>query len=257
MFMKNFGLLLIISLFLAPLKSFANDVYEITVYHFATAQQEIILDTYLQTAYMPALHRQNKKNVGVFKPIANDTSADKIIYVITPFKSFDEIQTSEKLIENDSAYIIAAKDYINTSYQTPSYTRMEKIILAAFELSPQMKLPQLHSDKKDHVYELRSYESATENYHVNKVKMFNTGGEVNIFNRLNFNGIFYGDVIAGSHMPNLMYLTSFENMQDRDTHWKNFTDDAEVKKIFAMDEYKNNVSKADIILMHAASYSDY
>ena len=29
------------------------------------------------------------------------------------------------------------------------------------------------------------------------------------------------------------------------------------KKYFAMDEYKNNVSKADIILMHAASYSDY
>jgi len=78
-----------------------------------------------------------------------------------------------------------------------------------------------------------------------------------IFNKLNFSPVFYGDVIAGSHMPNLMYLTSYENMTERDAHWKSFTDDADSKKLFAMDEYKNNVSKADVILMHSTSYSDY
>jgi hypothetical protein len=46
-------------------------------------------------------------------------------------------------------------------------------------------------------------------------------------------------------------------MAARDAHWKAFGDDPDTKKMFAMDEYKNNVSKADIILMHAASYSDY
>ena len=79
-----------------PAKSFANEIYTITVYHFKDAQQEVALDTYLQTAYLPALHRKNKKDIGVFKPIANDTSADKIIYVIVPFKSLDEIQALEK-----------------------------------------------------------------------------------------------------------------------------------------------------------------
>ena len=87
--------------------------------------------------------------------------------------------------------------------------------------------------------------------------MFNEGGEISIFTRLNFNAVFYADVIVGSHMPNLMYLTSYENMQDRDAHWESFGDGAATKKLFAMDEYKNNVSKADIILMHATSYSDY
>ena len=238
-------------------KSYANDVYVITVYHFKEPQQEIALDSYLQTAYLPALHRKDKKYIGVFKPIANDTSTDKIIYVIVPFKTLDEIQALEKALVKDSVYLHAGSGYINATYQAPPYVRMEKIILNAFELSPQMKLPQLHSDKKDHVYELRSYESATENYYINKIKMFNAGGEINIFSKLNFNAVFYGSVIAGSRMPNLMYLTSFENMQERDAHWKSFTDDADTKKIFAMDEYKNNVSKADIILMHAASYSDY
>jgi len=41
------------------------------------------------------------------------------------------------------------RDYMNASYQNPPYTRMETIILTAFELSPAMNLPQLHSDKKE------------------------------------------------------------------------------------------------------------
>ena len=254
---RHFVSMLIAATLFSPVKIFANEIYTITVYHFKDAQQEVVLDTYLQTAYLPALHRKNKNNIGVFKPIANDTAADKIIYVIVPFKSLDEMQSLDKSLAADSTYMLAGKDYFTASYQTPPYTRMEKIILNAFPLAPQMKLPQLHSDKKDHIYELRSYESATESYHINKVKMFNEGGEINIFKRINANAVFYADVIAGSHMPNLMYMTSYENMQDRDAHWKSFGDDADWKRISGMDEYKNNVSKADITLMHAASYSDY
>ena len=234
-----------------------RDFYEIIVYHFAAPEQEIALDTYLQTAYLPALHRKDKKNIGVFKPIANDTATDKTIYVIVPFNSLDETQALQNTLMRDTIYMQAGKQYMNASYKNPPYARIETIILKAFELSPTMKMPQLHSNKQDHIYELRSYESATENYHVNKVKMFNAGGEIAIFDKLNFNGVFYGDVIAGCRMPNLIYLTSFENMAERDAHWKSFTDDPDTKKIFAIDEYKNNVSKSDIILLKATSYSDY
>jgi NIPSNAP protein len=253
---RLFSLIVFTALLFTSAKAFSNDVYEITVYHFKDAQQEVMLDTYLQTAYLPALHRKDKKSIGVFKPIANDTSADKVIYLILRFKSFDEIQALQKALIKDTIYTEAGKSYLTASYQNPPYTRMEKIILKAFETSSTMNLPKLTSDKKEHVYELRSYESPTESYHINKVKMFNSG-EINIFTKLNFNAVFYGDVIAGSHMPNLMYLTCFENMVEREAHWKSFGDDADTKKMFAMDEYKNNVSKADIILMHAASYSDY
>ncbi|MBV9962610.1 MAG: NIPSNAP family protein [Parafilimonas sp.] len=253
---QNVALIICSFFFLTPTKNFANDIYEITAYHFKEAQQEITLDTYLQTALLPALHRKDKKSIGVFKPIANDTSADKIIYLIVPYKSLDEIAALQKGLDKDQVYLEAGKQYLNASYQTPPYTRMEKIILTAFETSPTMNLPKLNGDKKDHVYELRSYESPTESYHINKVKMFNSG-EIDIFTKLSFNAVFYGDVIIGSHMPNLMYLTSFENMAEHDVHWKSFGDDADTKKMFAIDEYKNNVSKADIILMHAASYSDY
>lgn len=256
--MRRFCLLVIVVfVFLIPSKSFGNDIYAISVYHFKDAQQEISIDTYLQTALLPALHRAQKINIGVFKPIDNDTASDKKIYLIIPYKSFDEIIAIQRLLALDMVYNEAGKQYLTSSYQNPAYTRMETILLNAFDKAPYMNRPHLSGDKKEHIYELRSYESATENYHASKVKMFNAGGETNIFSRLHFNAVFYGDVIAGSHMPNLMYLTCFANREDRDAHWKSFTDDEEVKKLFTRDEYKNNVSKADIILMHATSYSDY
>jgi hypothetical protein len=134
---------------------------------------------------------------------------------------------------------------------------METILLKAFPLAPQMQLPSLKSAKKERVYELRSYESATELKFDNKVKMFNEGDEIGLFKKLNFNAIFYSEVVAGSKTPNLMYMTSFENKADRDEHWKTFGNDPYWKKLSAMPEYQNNVSHIDITFLYPTEYSDF
>jgi hypothetical protein len=87
--------------------------------------------------------------------------------------------------------------------------------------------------------------------------MFNEGGEVGLFKRLNFNAVFYAQVLAGNKMPNLMYMTTFENMQDREAHWKAFGDDPFWKKLSSLPEYQHNVSHADIIFLHPVAYSDF
>ena len=87
--------------------------------------------------------------------------------------------------------------------------------------------------------------------------MFNKGGEIALFKRLGFNAVFYGEVMAGSKMPNLMYMTSFDNMQSRNDHWKTFVDDPEWKKLSAMPEYQHNVSHIDISFLYPTEYSDY
>ena len=120
-----------------------------------------------------------------------------------------------------------------------------------------MNLPTFQTAKSEHVYELRSYESATEALYKNKLHMFNEGGEIALFNKLDFNAVFYGDVISGSRMPNLMYMTCFENMAARDAHWKTFVEDPEWKRISSLPKYQHNVSRADIILMHATAYADF
>jgi len=234
-----------------------REYYQVTVYHFKNADQKKELDAYLGSAFLPALHKLGIKSVGVFTPIANDTVTDKKIVVIIPVKSLADIMNLPGKLSKDEAYQLAGKKFIDAAYNEAAYARMENIILYAFPDAPVLQLPKLNSPKSERIYEFRSYESPSEKLFRNKVHMFNQGGEVALFRRLNFNAIFYAEVIAGSSMPNLIYMTSFENMADRDAHWKTFGADPEWKKLSGDPIYQHNVSKADIVLMKAADYSDY
>jgi hypothetical protein len=238
-------------------KKIQREFYQLSAYHFSTQAQEKALDTYFQNALIPALHRMGIKTVGVFKSWSNDTVADKVTFVLIPLGSLDMIEKIAKQLKKDEQYVIAAADYLNADYKSPPYTRKEIMLLHAFPLAPQMQLPNLKAAKPDRVYELRSYESATDKKFENKVKMFNEGDEIGLFKRLNFNAIFYSEVIAGSKMPNLMYMTSFENRADRDAHWKTFGNDSAWKKLSAMPEYQNNVSHIDISFLYPTDYSDF
>ncbi len=114
----------------------------------------------------------------------------------------------------------------------------------------------LTAPKSERVYELRSYESASEKIFANKVQMFNQGGEISLFDRLGFNAVFYSQVIFGSKMPNLMYMTSFENMPSREEHWKAFGADPFWKTLSGSKEYQNNVQHSDIYFLRPTVYSD-
>ena len=89
------------------------------------------------------------------------------------------------------------------------------------------------------------------------MELFNEGGEIPLFARLGINAVFYAEVISGPSMPNLMYMTSFENMASRDEHWKSFSNDPEWKKLSSMKEYEKTVSKNTITFLKATSYSEY
>jgi hypothetical protein len=261
---KHMMVLLLIFGLISRLDSFAGgtppppvrELIELRIYHFNNAAQEAGLDSFFRDALLPALHGEGVKNVGVFKALANDTATDKKIYVLVPYKSFDQLRKISSRLSKNKIYNEGGAGYINAAYNRPLYARMETILLDAFEYMPSVAAPQLKSAKSERVYELRSYESSSEKIYRNKVDMFNKGGEVTLFKRLGFNAIFYGEVIAGASMPNLMYMTSFENRKSRDEHWKAFIDDPEWKKLSARKEYQNNVSKIDITFLMPAEYSD-
>jgi hypothetical protein len=230
--------------------------YQLKIYHLKTQAQEDRLDHYLQYAYLPAMHRMGIAHVGIFKPVDRDTS-ERRIYVLTPFPNWSQLENLGESLIADRRYVADGKDYIDAPYNDAPFTRIETIILCAFPKMPEPAVPGLTGNKTDRVYELRSYESPTEKYNVNKVRMFNMGDEVSLFKRLGFNAVFYAEVLAGSHMPNLMYMTTFNNRQDRDKHWDAFSNDPEWKTLVAKPEYQHNVSKADILFLHPAAYSDF
>jgi len=233
-----------------------GEFFLLRTYYFETADQETRLDNYLKDALLPALHRMKLQKIGVFKPLANDTARSKRLVVFIPFANLEQWTGMESKLLKDTGYQKTGADYINAAAASPVYTRIESVLLDAFpEMRTSVK-PDLSAPAEQRVYELRSYEGATEKLYQNKVKMFNEGGEVSIFRRLGFNAVFYGKVLAGSHMPNLMYMTSFDSMDERQAHWKAFSADPEWKKLLAMLEYQKNVSRIEIILMRGVPYSD-
>ncbi|MGZ3756703.1 MAG: NIPSNAP family protein [Mucilaginibacter sp.] len=252
------ALLLVISAFCASSNARAagNYYYQIKLYRFKTDAQMARVEHYLQYAYIPAMHKLGVKSVGVFKPVDLDT-ADRKLYVFTPFRTWDELENAAGKLLKDDQYLADGKDYLDAVYNDVPYTRIETMVLKAFPDMPGYALPNLTGNKADRVYELRSYESPTEKYHISKLKMFNEGGEITLFKRLNFNAVFYGAVIAGSHMPNLMYMTTFNNKQDRDEHWKAFSSSPEWKALTAQEQYLHNVSRNDDQFLRPTDYSDF
>ncbi|WP_161890654.1 NIPSNAP family protein [Pontibacter russatus] len=230
------------------------------VYHLEDESQEAGLDKYLEQAYLPALHRAGVKNVGVFKPAenspANASDTTQLVYVFIPLTSQSQFFNLDETLAKDKQYLAAGKEYINATQDKPLYSRFENILIEGFTGMPGTSVPKLKGPKKDRIYELRSYESASEKLHLNKVDMFNNG-EVEIFDNLGFNAVFYGRVLAGSKMPNLMYMTTFENKEERDKHWKAFSADPTWKKMSSDPKYAKNVSKNDTYFLYPTDYSDF
>jgi hypothetical protein len=245
--------------FLVPAEgnSAKNTAYfELKVFHFSNSQQESGIDSFVQNDLIPYLHKSGIKNIGVFKAIANDTAVDKKMFIFIPFNSLK--QWEKYLINsktNDPAININS-EYANATNDKPYFSRMETIFLQAFKFMPELAASKLSSPKNDRVYELRSYESGTNKLYRNKVQMINEGGEIDLFNRLGFNAVFYAEVIHGTKMPNLMYMTSFENKNARDEHWAAFSKDPAWKTLSAKKEYQKNVSKIEITFLRPTEYSE-
>jgi len=233
-----------------------REYYEIRMYYFKDKSQEEKIDKFLKDAFLPALHRAGIAKVGVFKPVESDTTYGKRIYVLIPYSSMDQFTKLPDALQKDKQLEATGKDYMDAPYDNPPYTRMQSILLQAFTGMPQLEVPKLTSPVNERIYELRSYESHTEKISKNKIQMFNAGDEVGLFKRLGFNAVFYAEVLSGSRMPNLMYMTTFENKVSRDEHWNTFREDAQWKELSALPEYQHNVSKSDIFFLRPTEYSD-
>ncbi len=234
-----------------------RDYYQIQVFRLNGKIQEEKVDNFLKNAYLPALHRAGIQKVGVFKPIESDTTSGKRIYVWIPFKSLEHFAKIQDELANDKQFQTSGSDFLGAPFDHVPFVRKESILLKAFPDAPEYFIPTFKTSPSERIYELRSYEGPTENLFRQKVKMFNRGGEIKLFKSQDFNAVFYAEVISGSTMPNLMYLTTFADMPAHDAHWKAFSNHPDWKALSAMPEYKNTVSKAVIILTHPTDYSDF
>ena len=235
----------------------SRQFFQLKTYSFASESQLAITDAYLKEAFIPAMNRLGLGPIGVFKNRPDEKDSTLKTHVLISFDDIEAFLSYESKLANDNAYKQAGKAYIEASHDQKPYQRIGSVLMRAFEDMPQMEATSVSGPKNERVYELRSYESPTEAYYWKKVDMFNAGGEIPLFDRLNFNAVFYGEVISGPAMPNLMYMTTFPDMAVRDSLWKEFFASPEWTELKAMEKYKNSVSRADIHLLYPAEYSEY
>lgn len=234
-----------------------REYYQLKTYTFDTEAQQQTTDQYLKDAFLPTLKKLNMSSVGVFKNRLSEEDTLRKTYLLIPFVSLETFQAFDSKLMGEATHASAGSAYLNAAHDNAPYKRIESTLMYAFPDMPQMSPTKLEGARSERVYELRSYESATENLYRSKVDMFNTGGEVSLFADLGFNAVFYAEVISGDKMPNLMYMTTFSDMESRDAHWKSFFESPVWEKLKVMDKYQNTVSHADIMLLYPTEYSDY
>jgi NIPSNAP len=228
--------------------------YELRRYRLSNGPQRKLCNDFLRDALVPALNRLNIAPVGVFDlTIGPETPS---IYVLMPSSALETLVTVETRLAQDAEYLKAGAPFLNAPATQPAFARMESSLLQAFEKIPGITLPKSTATKGARIFELRTYESATDQDHKRKVEMMQSGEEA-IFTKAGFSQVFYGDTLIGPRLPNLTYMLSYESVAVRDKLWSAFANAPEWKAMQALPRYsfESIVSNITNLILAPAAYS--
>jgi len=225
-----------------------KELYEIREYELRFGSPVSNLENYFKNALIPTLNRLGVKNVGVFKEIGKSEPAK--IYVFIPYASIEQYAQINAQLKSDEKFKQDSQEYNNLLPDKAPYARFTTSLLLAFDGLPQMIKP----TNEQRFFEMRTYESFSEDAARRKIKMFNDE-EIKIFYNTKLNPVFFGEKIAGEHQPCLTYMLTFKNMEERDANWKAFSADADWRRISPLPEYANTVSRIIRVFLEPTTYS--
>ncbi len=219
-----------------------KQVLELRTYTLVDGAAEEKLDGYLEKALLPALARQGIGPIGAFDQASEAEDGSIQVMLLLPGPDVETVTRATAKLADDEEFSRAAADYLSTPAKQPVVKRIQSELLLSFDCWPQVAVPQQKKDGKDRLFELRVYESPTENLGELKVEMFNAG-EVPIFLDSHIMPVFMGQALIGDKMPNLTYMTVYDNDQARKAGWDNFRSHPDWKVLSAVPKYKGTVSK--------------
>ncbi|CAM3449943.1 NIPSNAP family protein [Pontibacter korlensis] len=226
-----------------------QEYYELRTYTLTSPEQRQGVEAYWQNAAIPALNKMGIKNVGVFREM--EPGETPKLYVLIPYKSLQQFEAVQSKFFLEPAHQKAGDTYINAPFKQPAYQRIESSLMKAFTHLPELEVPA----KKDRIFELRVYESHSEKFAKQKIKMFNEGGEIEIFRKTGLQPVFFGETLVGTQMPNLTYMITAPSMEAHKQHWKQFGQSPEWKELSSLPEYADTVSEITSVFLVPTSFS--
>ena len=230
----------------------AGEYYELRTYKIFDYEKQEIADQYLETALLPALMGQGVRHVGVFHNLKDEN--DHSIYVLIVWPNLNALGLCNEKLGVDAVYQEAAKPHTQRPPKDGIFDRIETRLLKAFSGMSQLEMPTASQEGSDRIFELRLYQSHTEESARRKVDMFNNG-ESQLMKDVELGPVFFGETIVGADMPNLVYLLCAKNEDEHKKHFQDFLDSPRWKAMKDLPQYKGTVSKIESWFLKPTSYS--
>ncbi len=239
---------LLIFLFIVNFSFSQSEIYELRVYEIDFFKPEKVLHDHFQNTLIPALNRQGVDHVGVFEELGD--ALPKKVYLLLAYADMQAFSGIEEALLKDEIFVKDAASYMKAGVDEIPFKRVSSSLIRSSTGFPNLIKPSEDSG----VFELRIYESYSEDALRRKVKMFNDS-EFEIFEDVGLPMVFFGANISGDQMPCLTYLLAFKDMEAHKEAWSKFGPHPEWQRILKLEEYANTVSKITRIFLKPLDYS--
>jgi hypothetical protein len=238
-----------------------REYYELRAYRLKSGAGHEMLDNYLEKAAIPALNRMGSKPVGVFVQAERTGTASgtevrdpNTLFVLIPFASLEAFGSLPAGLHADSEFHKAGEQYLHLPKNNPAFERIDSWLMLAFAGMPKIELPDYCREKKQRIFELRTYESHSELKAIKKVEMFNSG-EIDVMREVGLGPIFYGQALIGPGLPHLTYMLSAESEDLHKKHFGGFGKHPTWEKLKNDPQYADTVSRIRNWFLAPTSYS--
>ena len=189
------------------------------------------------------------------KPKIGTPTAPVAIWMLITHPSLESFTQISAELNTDATVQAAAPEFFRTPKSNPAYDRVDTWLLRAFAGMPKLAVPAFSKNKTpSRIFELRDYESHSEERAINKMAMFNDG-EISLMQDLGMSPVFFGQALAGPNLPHLRYITCGPDLATHLGNWKKFGPDPRWVKMKDQPTYKDNTSKNTARFIVPTAYS--
>ena len=227
--------LAILSTVNAQIEPSQKELIELRTYEVKTGAKMNVLVDYMRQVLVPTLKEKGAREVALFKELG-DAEPRKLYLMIAHNDSQSFLKSQE--LHKDKKYAQLADSYNAISIENTLYNRIESMLLLSFDRLPKMDALKASST----LFELRTYESYSEDANRRKIDMFNDE-ELDLFYEVGLHPVFFGEQIIGAQRPCLTYMIQFDDMEEHDANWKKFIDSEKWKAMSSKEKYANTTNK--------------
>ncbi len=193
-----------------------NQIFELRCYRlrYSKADQYGRLTGFLEAEHLPMTQRAGIVQ-GYFRVTLGEFTPR--VYTLAAYDSLADMAAKLAAQRADKLWSAVEDDF--GSDDRAAYDRVESWLLRAFDGMRAIEVPD--PADKPRVFDLRTYEQETFRDTREKMRMFNEE-EIAIFRDCGIHPLFFGETIVGSHMPSLVYMSHYADMDARGEAWSTF-----------------------------------